>query len=546
MLDRGFAVADEGTYVLAYRFWDSNPYFDTGAQYFYGPFFEAVGESIPALRLLRLVMVLGANAWFGWTFLAWLSQERSGALPASRASLWLLLTASGGMSYLWSPLTPGYYDLSALASLTAVSLLLITLTRAPRVPTVVPFAAGTVAMVLVVTKWPALPVVMLTVGFAVWALWRLERRAALRYVASVGAGLVAALVICQVFLIPLGRFGSVMWRLIHLNAVGNHGLAYLLRTNVSSTFQQLVGGVVLGALLVIGTLRARAHARRDGQARARAWLIGSALVSTAVLPFALGWHGGDDRGRVVVGIALGGLVAGTLAVVVARPYARSASTHSRIIGFVLLLVPFAQAAGTNVPLPYVALECLAAWVALLLLLAADTASFPIGSTAVLANLATTVVATAMIAGSTTMLSPFRTTGFTTDTADVASLGLRISPKVAKQYAALRQALEPYLVAGRTPVITLDEKAGLTYMLEGVPVGSTYTSAASPTRTSGILELACERGDVPSDRRPVLLLDRPIDAGLARAMRGCGFGELADYQRLSVPDGPPSLTVLVPR
>ena len=105
MLDRGFAVEDEGTYVLAYRFWDSNPYFVAGAQYFYGPVFEAVGESIPLLRLLRLVMVVGSNAFFAWTFMTWLSQERDGVLPTSRGGLLLLLTASGGMSYLWAPLT---------------------------------------------------------------------------------------------------------------------------------------------------------------------------------------------------------------------------------------------------------------------------------------------------------------------------------------------------------------------------------------------------------------------------------------------------------
>lgn len=545
MLDRGFAVEDEGTYVLAYRFWDSNPYFVAGAQYFYGPIFEAMGESIPLLRLLRLLMVLAANAWFGWTFLAWLSQER-GALPISRGALCLLLTASGGMAYLWSPLTPGYYDLAAAASLTALSLLLLTLTRAPRVPVWVPLAAGVVAVALVVTKWTAFPVVVLTVGAAFWALLRLERGTAVRYALMVMTGATAVLLFCQFFLIPLGRFGTVMWKVTQLNAVGNHGVGFLVRTNLTDTLQQLVGSVVLCGFLVIGTVRARALARGGCVARAQAWLIGAALVSTGVVPFALGWHGGDDRGRVVVGVAFGGLLAATVAAVLARRNPLPASAHGRIVVGVLLLVPFAQAAGTNVPLPYVAAECLAAWVALLLVLAADTDSFPIGSTAVLANLATTVVATAMIAGSTTVLSPFKTTGFDEDSTRVAGLDLRVSPETASEFIALRDALALHLVPGRTPVITLDQKAGLTYLLDGVPVGSTFTSAASPTRTSGILELACKRGDVPRDRWPVLLLDRSIDPELARAMRGCGFGDIADYQRLSVPEGPPALTVLVPR
>jgi hypothetical protein len=545
MLDRGFAVEDEGTYVLAYRFWDSNPYFVAGAQYFYGPVFEAVGESIPLLRLLRLVMVVGSNAFFAWSFVTWLSEERDGVLPTSRGSLLLLLTASGGMSYLWAPLTPGYYDLAADASLTAVSLLLLTLNRAPRVPAAIPLGAGLVAVVLVVTKWTALPVVVLTVGTAYWALLRRERRAAVRYAVLVMSGAAAGLVLCQLFLIPLGRFSTVMWKVTRLNAVGNHGLMYLVRDNISSTLQQLVGCLALSSLLVIGTLRARALARRAHDAQARAWLAGVTFVSAAVLPFALGWHGGGHRGRVVVGIALAGLVVATLAAVLSRRNPLPGSVDGRIVVWVLLLVPFAQAAGTNVVLPYVAVECLAAWVALVLLIAADTDSFPIGSTAVLANLGVTVVATAMIAGSTTLISPFRTTGFEADTTGVANLGLRVSPGAAREFNALRRALDPYVVPQRTPVITLDQKAGLTYLLDGLPVGSTFTSAASPTRTSGILELACDRGDVPTDRKPVLIVDRPIDSELARVMRGCGFGDVGSYRRLIVPGGPSGLTVLVP-
>jgi hypothetical protein len=32
MLDKGFAVQDEGSYVLSYRYWHSNPYFVSGSQ----------------------------------------------------------------------------------------------------------------------------------------------------------------------------------------------------------------------------------------------------------------------------------------------------------------------------------------------------------------------------------------------------------------------------------------------------------------------------------------------------------------------------------
>ena len=247
----------------------------------------------------------------------------------------------------------------------------------------------------------------------------------------------------------------------------------------------------------------------------------------------------------MVGIALGGLVAGTLASVLARINPLPTSLPGRLVVAVLFLVPFAQAAGTNVVLPYVAVECVAAWVALVLLLAADTDAFPIGSTAVLANLAALVVATAMIAGSTTLMSPFRTTAFDQDTTRVASLGVHLSPEVAGQYAALQKALDPYLVPRRTPVLTLDGKSGLIYLLDGVPVGSTWTDAASPSRTSGILELACDGDDVPTALRPVLVIDRPIDRRLAQVMDRCGFDYPHGYLELDVPDGPPGVRVLVP-
>jgi hypothetical protein len=545
MLDKGFAVQDEGTYVLSYRFWHSNPYFVSGAQYFLGPVFEALGESIPLLRLVRLLMVLGANAWFGWTFVAWLSQARDGVLPSSRTSLVLLLTACGGMSYLWTPLTPGYYDLTADASLVLISLLLLTLVRAPRVAPWIPLVSGAVGVVLVITKWTAAPVLVLTLGVAGWVLVRREHRAAVRYAVLVVAGAVVALVVCQVFLVSLDRFASTMWRVSQLTTVASHSFTYLARTNVSSTLQLFVGAVVLGLVLLVGTVVARALSSRGRRSAAGAWLTGAAVLSTAVLPFALGWHGGDQRGRVMVGIAFGGLIAAVVAAVLSRPTFLPASSEDRWVVLVLLLVPLAQAAGTNVELPYVAGECLAAWSALVLVLAADGAGFPIGTSAVLVNLAVLVVATSMIAGSTTLRNPFKTTGIGEDTVHVSSLGVRLAPATARQYSALETALGPYIVRDRTPMITLDQKAGLTYLLGGVPAGSTWTDAVSPTRTAGILELACRNGDLSADRRPVLILDRPVDRHLVRAMQLCGFGTLDRYRRLSVPGGPSGLSVLVP-
>jgi hypothetical protein len=548
MLGKGFAVQDEGTYVLSYRFWQTNPYFVSGAQYVYGPVFEALGESIPLLRVLRLVMVVGFTAWFAVALVSWLERQRPGLLPASRGSLVLLLVATGGMSYLWSPLTPGYHDLTAECCLALVALLLPVLgaERRPRarLRAWVPMLTGVVGVVLVVTKWTAFPVPVLTAGAAGWCLTRASRRAAVRYGVLVGAGVALALVACQVFLVPLGRLVHVTWKVSSLNAVGSHGLPFLLRSNLSSTLSLLVGALLVGLPLLAALFAARAAERRGGDRRADASLVSAAVLTTLVLPFVLGWHGGGDRGRVVVAVALAGLIAAALAAVLSHPGSLPGGSEGRLLAVVLVVVPVLQAAGTNVPFLYVVAGCLAMWVALVLMLVTRAGSPRWACTAVLVDLAVLVVATAMIAGSTTLMSPFKTASVSEATTLVPQLGVRLDPPTARQYDALGTALAPYVVAGQTPVLTLDQLAGLTYLLGGVPAGSTWTDAASPSRTTGILRMACDRGDVRS--APVLVVDRPVDAGLARALAGCGFDYPADYRPLAVPSGPPGLRVFLPR
>src|SRR4029077_5902042 len=73
-----------------------------------------------------------------------------------------LLVACGGLTYLWSPLTPGYYDLVTDLGLALAALFFSLLTRLPRVPWWVPVLAGAMSFALVVTKWPALLVVLVS------------------------------------------------------------------------------------------------------------------------------------------------------------------------------------------------------------------------------------------------------------------------------------------------------------------------------------------------------------------------------------------------
>src|SRR4051812_22331535 len=50
---RGFDTSDEGYYLLSYRWWSTHFRNFTGAQYLYGPVFQAVGYSIAKLRAFR-------------------------------------------------------------------------------------------------------------------------------------------------------------------------------------------------------------------------------------------------------------------------------------------------------------------------------------------------------------------------------------------------------------------------------------------------------------------------------------------------------------
>jgi hypothetical protein len=122
--------------------------------------------------------------------------------------------------------------------------------------------------------------------------------------------------------------------------------------------------------------------------------------------------------------------------------------------------------------------------------------------------------------------------------------VRVAPTQARQWAALSDAVSPHVVAWKTPILTLDEKAGLAYLLGGVPAGSTWTDKYTKSRTAGIVALTCRQGDLTQP--PVLVIDRSIDPELADALRGCGFPYPSGYRPLDVPGGPPGVRVLVPR
>jgi hypothetical protein len=347
----------------------------------------------------------------------------------------------------------------------------------------------------------------------------------------------------QLYALPVDTFATTLWRVSQLTAVDNHGVGYLARAGIVSTAVIALGAAVIGAPLWAGLIAARrVDHLRPGVARL--WLVGGGILAL-VLAVVVGRGGGVTRIWCFLGLVLAGLVAAALGALLSGRRPLPGERSGRWVAAVLFLVPVFQTVGSNVAPLYVIDECLAMWVGLVLMLAAQAPSDGLAREAVLVNLAVVVVATAVIAGQSTVLSPFKTSPLPDDTAAVPGLGLRVAPARAQQYAALRTALAPYVVKDTTPVLTLDQLAGLAYLVGGVPAGSTWTDQWTPSRTAGILELACRRGDLPPERPPVLIVDRAVHAAVAAAMARCGFPFPQGYRRLDLPGGPPDVSAWVP-
>jgi hypothetical protein len=550
MLNRGFDVVDEGTYLLSYRWWRTNPYFIPGSQYFYGPIFELLHESIPALRFLRLVMLICAGGSFAWTFCTWLAKQRGVPIPtATRICGVLLITAPSGFEYLYTPLTPGYDDVMADATFVLVALLLATLVRAPEIPLWTGLLAGADSFLLMLTKWPALGVVTLVEGAALAILLTMSRRAALRHALTFVTGLVGVALACQWFLFPVTRVLAVTHELVVASNTGSHSPGTLLGFYAAGTSATLAAAAILALPAV--ACYAGTWAMHASPAVARPLLAAGALCSGLVLPFAVGWDDGDVPARVVIHGVLALLISATVALVLPRSSQPTGPGHrsklaETVVLLVLVVVPVGQALGTANPLLIVAAGVLPLWTAAIVLV--WTAGRPrLASDFVVVSLSVLLLVIGIACANTIVRHPNRTAGFSADSAPDSALGgVRIPETTEREWDALRAGLRPYFVPGRTPVFAYDEMSGVTYALDGEPVGSTWTYAGDVRVTARTLALACRNGDVDASRPPILLLDHQLAGPVVDALAGCGFDFPGDYRALRIPGGPPLLRVYVPR
>lgn len=574
----GFDITDEGLYLLSYRWWDSNHWTFTGAQYLYGPVFSAMDHNIAGLRLFRLVTVVATHLVFGWSWMAWLRLRR----PAASASrLWeaagvAVLVAAGGAVYGWLPLSPGYNDVVLLGALLATSAVLRIAADADRgrpVPAWVPAAWGLVAVLMLLTKWTSALVLGLTAAGALVTLIPRRRRELGRVAVCAAAGMAAGGAAMHVFVVPLTTAVPPLLAVNRLLAEHSMPPATLLAMYWTTTVALLDTALRLHVLLLLAG--AVAVLARGALARRLAWVLGAAGAAVS------GWRaldqgglGGGTPNVQIYPVTLAAAVllvlvvaAGTLAVdrlrrlrdcggIAAGPVAgsslgRALARDGHLLGL-LLALPMAQALGTGNTLYKVAVNGFAAWTAVMIAVLTGIETAP-----GLARRLTAAVTAAAVAAVTCVAigglwhHPYRTAARAHTTEPVpgvpALASLRLDPRSAQRYARLRATLAPHLKPAGRAVIAFDKMPGIVLLLDGRPVGEAWTTARDPARMVAAARAACQhRSRWWGPRLPIVLFNRPATALDTRVLESCGLHLATEYAPLPDAWRTTGIAVYVPR
>jgi hypothetical protein len=551
----GFDVSDEGSYVLSYRWWDSDARNFNGAQYLYGPVFEALGHSVPALRIARLASVLVAHALFGWAFMSWLAVRfpSAGTRHAVLAGT-LGVVAVGGVTYGWLPLSPGYNDVVALGCLAVMAVFFRTwrsVLGTGRLPTLPALVLPLPVLAMVLGKWSSAVVALffLFVVFVVVA-WALRPSGWLRYI---GAGVLGTVVVVTAFDLLVASLSDVVPPMVEVNrlAAGSSHTGGKLLSLYADGAQEILGrtiGLVL-LIAVVGLVAGLLHrAGRRGPAR---WVVCAGPVAVLVLLAAVGdrpWPEGGSSGLENYSSALVALVlaaAVVLAVCFVRgrrgdgPPRRRGSVELVTVLAMLLLLPVVQAVGSGNSLTNLAVNVAASWFAFIVLGVAIAGAGSRTRWFLVAAAAATLVLAVSVGADGVLLHPYRTTAY--DAADrtlggtgtLASLAMGATER--HELEAVRRAMAPD-PPGRRPVIVLDEIAGLVLLTEGRPLGETWTSALAPDRLAASIRASCRDQEWTQEDEPVVLGWRRVPAMVTEALAGCGVrldGGSYDLVRLPV-------------
>lgn len=563
---RGLDLTDESFYLLSYRWWDVNLDNFSGAQYFYGPVFEALGHDIAGLRIVRLAMLLVAHGVFGHAFMRWLRCHR----PLASPSRWwevagtATIVACSGIVYSWLPLSPGYNDLALVCTVLGAAAVLRIARDAEvgaRPAWWPPFGIGVVAVVFALAKWSSCLLVLACLGAALLVVvGRHGWRRLLALAGLVAAGALTAVVLIHLLLVPLPTLLPPLLEVNSLVAGSTNSPTALLR------YYSLHGGLLLGDLgqqhgplllmaallpfigrfrrtsvaltLVALALAAVQVARHDGvmagSPNLPAFLVTvfAPLAAVAVLLVSTGMATLRDRGR-------GASCDGGLRETAPR----------RVVYAMLVALPLAQAAGTGNPVHYLAVTGLGVWAAAVTAVLTAPSIDRVARLLVAGSMTGLVLATTLIAVDGLWNRPYRTSGYAASTAtaeDVPALAsLRLDPGAADDYARLRAELRAYVEPPGRAMMAFDGMAGIVLLLDGRPVGEAWYSGTAPERSAAGIRRACDGSPWWGERTPLVLFSRPVTRLERGALRACGLSLRRDFRELFAEVDGRELEIFVP-
>ncbi len=585
---RGFDLTDEGGYLLSYRWWSENYRTFTGSQYLYGPIYELLGYDIAGLRIVRLLSILVSTAIFGWSFMRWLRLRRPDA-PKSR--FWelagtLTIVAGGGMAYSWLPLSPGYNDVSMLGSLLVAAALLrfaADVDRSVRTPILVPILVGTVMVEMILSKWTSSLFVLFIAAIVTLFILRLSGLVSiLRIIGWVLVGVVGTLVFIQFLVAPLTETVPLMLATNKLVAAAANSPSALLSLYTETAITLLTTVVKTHFLLLAAGVVVVVCRGEIARKVAAGYLAVAVAFSVLRVIIGDGLTGGaanlPNSSATVITLVITSLILAITIVIYHRltrestdDAARATAEHPAhdnpepeespqlahdsgrtwlVIGF-LVALPILQGAGTGNPLYFMAINCFAAWAAVIVFVVTGTRAAPVAAQALAITMAVLAAVCACAIASTSLWDhPYRTapTGEATSVAaGVTALdSLKLSPQQASEYSTLHAKLAPFITPGGRYFMAFDELPGLVLAMDGRPVGEAWYSQIDPGRTAANIKAECANGNRPwGARPPILIFNRQVTANELGALESCGLNFEKDYRLLAPAETTLGLGVYVP-
>lgn len=562
MSTRGVDLTDESFYLLSYRWWDSNPRNFSGAQYLFGPVFEALGHDVASLRLARLVLLLAAHGVF---VLALRDHLRRTARPpwAWSTPVMVLVLATGGISYGWLPQSPGYNDVALLGSLLigAVALRCATATsRGTRLSSAWPLLAGSTLTAVALAKWSSALAVGVLTAAVITILLRRDPVGLLRAAVAGLLGIVAFVVLFHLTVAPWDEVLPPMRDVNRLVSGDTNSPSALLLLYATST-----GWVLLTAALsaLAGLLPTWCLRRLPATTSRPPGLVVGALVAAVPAAAALPWlvsftlpQGGTGATWTYTVSIVAALLASLAATLLLPDEPGSSPRPSRddvrpdrvsrwSVAVLLLGLPAAQAFGTGNALYLVAIHGLTFWVAGALLGIADHPGA--NARRVGTSLVTTcALLVAVVATTGLTIHPYRADPIDQATATVPGsdnlAGVEVDPVLAARLGALISAVDQQAPGGR-PVYAVDELAGLVLALDRPPAGESWNSRLDPERAAAGLLAYCKRDSEVA--APIILADRPLGQSELETLQACGWPLYPAYRAFSPPGGPDGVRLYVP-